>query len=177
MNNKEKISQLRTKTYLTEEEFEEYKEVLKYLCRVSEDNINNMFLPFTAPRKEKYKGLENCPECPALSRIALKNEIWKKHSETKLLVSNLGRVAKSEKEIPSLEEILPQKEKDCDESGYLVAESATSHFVYRLVAETFKPMQSYSGYACHHIDNNGTHNTPDNLIWLTKSQHTEVHKK
>ncbi|WP_187152286.1 HNH endonuclease [Treponema endosymbiont of Eucomonympha sp.] len=47
--------------------------------------------------------------------------------------------------------------------------------MYRLVAEAWceKPSPAYTDV--HHIANNGTDNRAENLLWVTKEQHAEIH--
>ncbi len=62
-------------------------------------------------------------------------------------------------------------------TGYLWVEipNASKELVYRLVAEAWceKPSPAYTDV--HHIANNGTDNRAENLLWVTKEQHAEIH--
>ncbi len=61
-------------------------------------------------------------------------------------------------------------------NGYLVANIIDEEIlVYNLVAEAFGKKEE--GKEIHHIDNNGHHNTPDNLIALTEEEHRQLHAR
>ena len=106
---------------------------------------------------------------PKLKEQAGKKEEWKIYpTDISVEVSNCGRIRQNG-------QILPMTEV---EDGYLYV--STKNFkakVYRLVAENWcinadKP----SAYdTVHHIDNNGYNNTPENLIWVNKEQHSQIH--
>ena len=53
----------------------------------------------------------------------------------------------------------------------------TKKFIHRLVAEAFieKPSDEYTDV--HHINHCKTDNRPENLMWLTHSEHTSLHNE
>lgn len=98
----------------------------------------------------------------------IKGEIWKKFPlDTRYMVSNLGRV-KFEDKI--------QKQKD-DKVQYvtLANENLRKDYIYNFVACTFLGKIEDDGYHVHHITNDGYYNTVDNLVLLTKEEHSYVH--
>ena len=60
---------------------------------------------------------------------------------------------------------------------------AKSMLVYRLVAQVFVPIpEQYQGISVdelevHHIDHNRKMNRASNLMWLTKTEHTQLHRE
>ena len=50
------------------------------------------------------------------------------------------------------------------------------HNVYRVVKETFDPIEDMKNLQVHHIDNNALDNRPENLIWVTKVDHERIDK-
>lgn len=46
-----------------------------------------------------------------------------------------------------------------------------------LVAAAYLPEPEHPDMELHHIDGNPANNRPNNLIWLTKEQHQEAHRK
>ena len=107
----------------------------------------------------------------------LKGEFWKQHPEQgwgKYQVSDLGRVMHNGK-------IVPQKNKD-GKTGWLVLDKdnfdgniAKDVYIYTMVAETFLGKKIGDNLDVHHITNDGYNNRPENLILLTKEQHSAVH--
>ena len=111
----------------------------------------------------------------------LDGEIFKKHPERDVEVSNLGRVKQGD---CILEQYDPKN------NGYLFVdiksmEKTISEKVYRLVAETWlerpdnNEMQKFQKNeyfnTVHHISNNGYDNRIENLMWVTEWQHAMIH--
>lgn len=46
-----------------------------------------------------------------------------------------------------------------------------------LIAAAYLPEPEHSDMELHHIDGNPANNRPNNLIWLTREQHQEAHRK
>ncbi len=231
---KKLLNELSKKSYLTDEEFKDYKKVLKDACDPKrEGNIEKMGKPFTKTgmyRRTKIQKLV------CMTKTILEDEIWKIHpnSHYGIEVSNYGRVRiiikqeeasiifgkdfdikaligekinllkdyvdeKDEvwtlaqklnrpdveieisnfRQIRILKEykILTQFEKSHEYDGYLEVEIPNygKTLVYKLVAETFKPINNIAGYEVHHINNNSYENTPENLIWLSTENRRQIH--
>jgi hypothetical protein len=47
---------------------------------------------------------------------------------------------------------------------------------YRLVKETFCPIENMEDLEVHHITNNGFYVRPEDLIWVTKKDHFSIEK-
>ena len=98
----------------------------------------------------------------------LKGEIWKEFPlDNDYTVSNLGRVKYKG---------VIQKQKD-DKIQYvtLADESLRGDYVYNFVAFTFLGKTEGDGFHVHHITNDGYYNTEENLVLLTKDEHSYVH--
>lgn len=113
-------------------------------------------------------------------------EIFMDHPEGNIQVSNFGRI-KCDGEI--LEQYDPYQN-DKWKCGYLYVringkrKPKIEKLVYKLVAETWlkKPVNdwrpsdnSFNYNTVHHITNNGYDNRIENLMWVTKWQHTMIH--
>jgi hypothetical protein len=48
------------------------------------------------------------------------------------------------------------------------------YYVYRMVKETFDPIEKMFMYQVHHINNNALDNRPENMIWVTKYDHRKI---
>ena len=102
------------------------------------------------------------------SEYNLKGEIWKEFPIDKdYTVSNLGRIKYQGK---------IQEQKD-EKIGYvtLADENLRKDYVYNFVAYTFHGKIIGDGYHVHHITNDGYYNTVENLVLLTKEEHSYVH--
>jgi hypothetical protein len=98
----------------------------------------------------------------------LKGEIWKEFPIDKdYTVSNLGRIKYQGK---------IQEQKD-EKIGYvtLADENLRKDYIYNFVAYTFFGKVIGDGYHVHHITNDGYYNTVENLVLLTKEEHSYVH--
>jgi hypothetical protein len=112
-----------------------------------------------------------------LDNKLLDGEEFKDHPSCPVKVSNLGRIMQKGnvlKQFPDETKKYPY--------GYLqvrfinTTKREKTFYVYKLVAETWCTNPDRSLYTdIHHINNNGTNNTVQNLIWLTCEQHAEIH--
>lgn len=107
--------------------------------------------------------LDTCPN-------NLHGEIFKEYpKDPRVKVSNYGRVMFEGKVL--------KQENDLEKhftKGWLVCpEYSKSLYVYQLVTDTWLPahLDTSDRWARHHINNNGYDNRPENLIWLTWSEH------
>lgn len=145
-------------------------------------------------KKEEWKTLPNSEKMVKKIIALLPEKIPKEiKSANKLDVSNFGRIGipmncKSKCSCPCkiCHYILPQYEKCSwnktkqefeNYNGWLVVKTGETEedYVYRLVAEAFNKKED--GKQIHHIDNNGHHNTPDNLKPLTPEDHAKEHNQ
>lgn len=98
----------------------------------------------------------------------LNGEIWESFPlNPDYTVSNLGRVKYKGK---------IQKQKD-EKVQYvtLADENLRKDYIYSFVAYTFLGKKEGDGYHVHHITNDGYYNTVDNLVLLTRDEHSYVH--
>ena len=98
----------------------------------------------------------------------LQGEIWKTFPlDENYTVSNLGRI-KYKGQI--------QKQKD-EKTGYVTLsdKSLRKDYIYNFVAYTFLGKIEGNLMHVHHITNDGYYNTTDNLVLLTKDEHSYVH--
>lgn len=97
-------------------------------------------------------------------------EIWKPYPKDETWeISNLARVR-----INGI--IQEQIDNPNGSKGYLVLKDYTKTLIYRLVADVFLDRKEGEYLEVHHIDNNGYNCSEDNLIMLTKTQHTAINK-
>lgn len=107
----------------------------------------------------------------------LKGELWRHYlNEPNIKVSNLGRIKIDDKIVELVDEHV------CE--GYLyIKDHPIKKKVYRMVAETWlvKDMEGQKDFlepwAVHHISNDGYDNSVQNLIWLKKQLHDEIHNE
>ena len=98
----------------------------------------------------------------------LKGEIWKEFPLDKdYTVSNLGRIKYKG---------VIQKQKD-DKVQYVTLADASlrKDYIYDFVAYTFLGKKEGDGMHVHHITNDGYYNTEENLVLLTKDEHSYIH--
>ena len=98
----------------------------------------------------------------------LEGEIWKTFPvDNDYAVSNLGRIKYKGK---------IQKQKD-EKIQYvtLANKNLRQDYIYNFVAYTFLGKIEDDGMHVHHITNDGYYNTIDNLVLLTKDEHSYVH--
>lgn len=168
------LNELKTKSYLTDEEFEKYKDVLREEAK----DIHKRWKPFTKIGFYYYFGnpqkLEKTKLVCTTKAKELIGEEWLSNPKYGVDVSNYGRIRYEGN-------VLTQFEKG-EGDGYLQVKipGVGTKLVYQLVIETYKSVDelsknNYTGYQVHHINENGHENTPENLIWLTKEQHNAVH--
>jgi hypothetical protein len=126
--------------------------------------------------------INNIPIHENQNKKLLEGEIFKKHKEKNIKVSNLGRIKYED-------QILNQYDPKND--GYLFVDiksvrKTIPEKVYRLVAETWIERPKSGEYpdsktfyynTVHHISNNGYDNRIENLIWVTGWQHVMIHPR
>lgn len=102
-----------------------------------------------------------------------------KYDEYSLEVSNYGRIRYEGK---ILKQVDDENKKngwlwlDCPE--YKKLHHSDKAYVYQLVADAWlgpNPGKKGGYYHRHHINNNGYDNRPENLIWLTREEHNQIH--
>ncbi|GHV91071.1 hypothetical protein AGMMS50268_15740 [Spirochaetia bacterium] len=126
------------------------------------------------PKPHKPYEIDGMPVFMNMDAKLLPEEIFKKHPELSVEVSNLGRIRYNGAILLQM----PDADKD-DPYGYLrvaiIRGVIESCFVYRFVAETWcdRPNSVYN--TVHHISNNGMDNRASNLLWVTPGQHREIH--
>ena len=111
----------------------------------------------------------------------IKKEIWKniKEFEGIYQISNLGRIKSIERQVSNgkgqriiTDKIL--KYRIWNNKYYQVKLSkkgkVTTHYVHRLVAETFITNEDKNKNVINHIDNNGLNNIVENLEWCTQKE-------
>lgn len=112
-----------------------------------------------------------------MSEDELENETWKRYPlSPKYLVSNYGRVKFEGKIVKQINQI---DEDGKEKFGYLVLDKNEvpngSTYIYNFVAYTFLGKAEGDGYHVHHITNDGYDNSVENLVLLTKEEHSLVH--
>ena len=121
----------------------------------------------------------------------LPGEIWVRLSQKgweRIFVSNQARI-KYLKDDGNFEFLNQDEDPSISDFGYLVIDPEKKYpelhklvstgypRVYKLVAMAFLGKNEYEGdgSVIHHIDNNGYDNRPENLIWLTREEHNQIH--
>jgi len=153
-----------------------------WLTGLTIDELRISTMEYVKPKPSEPIIINNIPIHKNQSTELLEGEIFKKHPEKDVEVSNLGRVKHGG---CILEQYDPKN------NGYLFVdikckEETISEKVYRLVAETWlekpalkdhplKDDKSYCYNTVHHISNNGYDNRIENLMWMTEWQHAMIH--
>ena len=150
------------------------------------EELNKKILP-TSKINEKYKHIVNINissekylENLQKNYTVSENEIWRKYpKDENFEVSNYGRV-KYKNELLDFKDTKKL-------AGYLLLDFKNEKsllcdkFVYQMVAETWliKPDHSRTNtiYEIHHISNDGYDNRVENLIYLTKKEHSKIRHK
>jgi hypothetical protein len=128
------------------------------------------------PKPHKPFEIDGVPVFMNTENELLPNEIFKKHPDYPVEVSNMGRVKMDNKIL--LQQ--PNMEKDYDPYGYLWVDipkiDDLERRVYRLVAKTWceRPDQDIY-FMVHHITDNGMDNQKENLLWVSCEQHRDIH--
>lgn len=105
----------------------------------------------------------------------LPGEVFKTHkTRINLEASNYGRIRYNY-------QIVKQKDETPDKKGWLIpCENIPGYkYVYQIVCDIwlgFNPGRDGNYFHRHHINNNGYDNRPENLIWVSKEDHREIHK-
>ena len=150
---------------------------------LSEDN-KHLFRLRTKEKKYKkvsvrtiYKELYNKPYCKDQIENIIDEE-WKEISGTDgyYYVSNKGRI----KSLQGYEAIILKPY--INKGGYLrvdIIESGKrqSKLVHKIVAQSWLSMPERLDYQLHHKDFDKGNNAADNLIFLSPSEHLEIHRK
>lgn len=114
----------------------------------------------------------NNESCEGCNGCALKKKCKKFH----YILPQREKCSWNEGYWKKLHNIYISKQKFEMYNGWLIVDiNGREEFVYRLVAEAFGIKEE--GKQIHHIDNNGYHNTPDNLEPLTPEEHRERHNR
>ena len=153
----------------------------KWLTNLTIDELRIRAREYVKPRLPEPIIINNTPIHKNKNLEPLEGEIFKKHSEKGVEVSNLGRVKYGD---CILEQYDPQN------NGYLFVDIKSKRKtipekVYRLVAETWLERPYFKGLSkenkslryntVHHISNNGYDNRIENLMWVTVWQHAMIH--
>ncbi len=139
------------------------------------DNTRKIYLDQLKNKLANYKPLfenlemrKNISPSFNYNENNLQDEIWKTFPFDKnYTVSNLGRIKYKG---------IIQKQKD-KKIGYVtLSDNNLRHdYIYNFVAFTFLGKIEGDGMHVHHITNDGYYNTTENLILLTKDEHSYVH--
>jgi len=147
----------------------------------SKEELRTRAREYVKPKPPEPVLINNIPIHKNQSMELLEGEIFKKHPEKDVEVSNLGRVKQGD---CILEQYDPKN------NGYLFVDikSTSETFskkVYRLVAETWLGRNDFRDFSeaikssryntVHHISNNGYDNRIKNLMWVTEWQHAMIH--
>lgn len=107
----------------------------------------------------------------------IQGEQWKEieNSGGNYFISNMGRI-KSYKgynaKILSLATDRGYKRVNMD-----FGTGKTNYSVHKLVGQYFLPLPTKAFCEIHHKDFNSLNNKADNLVWVTKEEHKEIHRK
>ncbi|MDR2008953.1 MAG: HNH endonuclease [Bacteroidales bacterium] len=95
--------------------------------------------------------------------------------DKEISVSNFGRVFNVNKKIVLQKEKRDNPKNEWEQtSWYVDIPGKYTGYVYKLVAEAFFIPSSSCGYEIHHISGNALDNRAENLIYLTREEHSEI---
>ena len=138
-------------------------------------NIDNKRV--NATLKEIYYKVHNKVFC--IDNIEnLYGEEWKEieNSSGNYFISNLGRI-KSYKGYNAKLLSLNTTDRGYKRLNVDFGTGNANYFVHRLVAEYFLTLPTKPFCEIHHKDFNSLNNKADNLVWLTKEEHKEIHRQ
>jgi len=140
----------------------------KWMTNLTLEELKNSILP----KPHKPFEIDGFPVFLNTGKESLPEEIFEKHPDYDIEVSNLGRIKFNNDVLLQLPDT-----KQSSPYGYLLVRIKNKNYrVYTLVAETFCERLNKDVYrTVHHINNNGMDNRASNLIWVTKEQHREIH--
>jgi hypothetical protein len=165
--------------------FNELKKMLIPNPKIREQIIEKMKkgekFPFELENGLDDEVFKKYPQNPkyACSSFGFRRFLEQHPADLDIWVSNYGRVKKNNVTLlkPYLVSPNDPNKPDCpskDDLWYVNVSGSQKYHIYRLVAETWLecPFEDSTGWVVHHITNDGYDNTPNNLIWVTKEQHT-----
>lgn len=147
---------------------------VKWLTKLTIDELREM-----GKSKKHYKPFEidGIPVFMNIDKELLPNEEFKSDPYSPFEVSNLGRI-KYEGNVLLQYPHTGLSQED-DPYGYLRIWFKGAWYdkkVYQLVAETWCENPDFDLYhIVHHISNNGMDNRKENLLYVTKAQHSLIH--
>ena len=140
----------------------------KGLTELSIEELKTKILP----KPHKPYEIDGIPVFMNTEKIMSSEEIFKKHPELPIEVSNLGRVRFESNILIQF----PDTSKSSPYGYLLVRIQNKDYLVYKLVAETWCERPDPNNYnTVHHISNNGMDNRESNLLWVTTEQHEKIH--
>ena len=108
------------------------------------------------------------------------NQQWKHIKNTNYYVSNHGRIKGYSYRYRITEPLQASLNRD---DGYqrvtlMINGIKKNQYVHRLVALSFlQTPQDVQNYQVHHKDGNHRNNHVQNLVWITKQEHRQIHRK
>lgn len=134
----------------------------------------------TISQKSLYKLVYNKTICQDNTE-SLQGQYWKQIENTDYYCSNKGRI----KSLKRYEAIILKPYLNKKENGYLTVQIKLSddikernYLIHHLVALTFLEVpKEIKNYQIHHKDGNRFNNTVQNLEWITKEKHRQIHGK
>ena len=100
----------------------------------------------------------------------LKSDYLKNDNAKELLISNYGRV------IYDNEVLKPFIVGTFFHCLKIYIKNIDEFYIHRIVKETFDPIEDMKTLHVHHINNNALNNCPDNLLWVTETDHKKIHE-